>query len=546
MKKGRFLTTLAAVALTVVTMSISAFAADSVPCAEADCDGVYENGFCTADATHYQAASKVSADHHAELKATHNGYYAIENAGQLYWFAKNVNAQTIGTSSSNWNNTSIYVVVNAVLTDNITDNVGVLDENGALKTGVFRAWTPIGIGSYSTSVYFSGVFDGNGKTVSGLYRADSSTRNIALIAATIESKAVIKNVTVKDSYFFADCFVAGIVGSLGNGKMENCHSYATVKGETSIGGVVGYINNQASAEGCTNHGLVFGSNMTGGFVGELSGNAKVKNCANYGDVCWVRGSEGYMGGFVGSTSSGNTMENCFNCGDVTYSASNAYDNYIGGFVGDAYRSTFTNCYTTGAVTTATYKDSDRYRTGGFAGSDYNSALTNCYYNKDNVTKSGETVTTGDGNGTEYTDEKLLGVTTAEIESGKVAYLLNGDQRDIVFYQTLASDKYPTFSGKQVYHNEAFDKYYNLDGTIFGVKEEKVYVSVPSAGDYVLVVARYNGKALQDVKLVPFTAQAAGEASADLPDGLTLGTNDKLMLLKSLATVSPLCEAYEVK
>ena len=59
---------------------------------------------------------------------------------------------------------------NAVLTDNITINSDVLDENGDLITGkTFTQWTPIGDDSNA----YTGTFDGDGHTISGLYYSGS-------------------------------------------------------------------------------------------------------------------------------------------------------------------------------------------------------------------------------------------------------------------------------------------------------------------------------------------------------------------------------------
>ena len=88
-----------------------------------------------------------------------NGVYQIGNAGQLYWFAGLVN----GTLTDVAQDTD----ADAVLTADITINTGVLDENGKLNgNGAnLRSWTPIGDDSNA----YTGTFDGNDKTISGLY-----------------------------------------------------------------------------------------------------------------------------------------------------------------------------------------------------------------------------------------------------------------------------------------------------------------------------------------------------------------------------------------
>ena len=109
------------------------------------------NGFLTCEACgtkSYQPAT---------LNAS--SQYEISNAGQLYWFAALVNGELGGETQ----NTS----ANAVLTANITVNRGVLNENGTLNNNgsAFETWIPIG----NDQNPYTGTFDGQGHTISGLY-----------------------------------------------------------------------------------------------------------------------------------------------------------------------------------------------------------------------------------------------------------------------------------------------------------------------------------------------------------------------------------------
>lgn len=93
-----------------------------------------------------------------------DGYYEIGTVDELYAFAAAVNG----------GNTAI----NGELTANITVNTNVLEEiaKDEPNTANFRTWTLIGYyTSDSDNARYSGTFDGNGKTVSGLYFNNSST-----------------------------------------------------------------------------------------------------------------------------------------------------------------------------------------------------------------------------------------------------------------------------------------------------------------------------------------------------------------------------------
>ncbi|MCQ2211117.1 MAG: hypothetical protein MJZ34_12575, partial [Paludibacteraceae bacterium] len=80
--------------------------------------------------------------------------YQIKNADDLYWFAEHV--------SQSGNDSSC-----AILTTDIVVNANVLKKNGELNgdSSDFKTWTPIG----TLEQPFTGVFDGAGHTISGLY-----------------------------------------------------------------------------------------------------------------------------------------------------------------------------------------------------------------------------------------------------------------------------------------------------------------------------------------------------------------------------------------
>lgn len=255
----------------------------------------YTNGFCTdyeADGvceTHtgcngYQPATDSDSD----------GVYEIGNAGQLYWFADKVN-----------NENATYGSANAVLTDNITVNEGVLDASGNLvsDTSGFRSWTPIGT---SAENQFTGIFDGNDKTISGLYYNVTSSSGYCNAGLFGNNSGTIKNVGVEDSYFKIDCagtiacYVGGLCGFNG-GTIENCDNASTV-----------YVTETTSPQGAFVGG-VCGDNATGGTIKNCNNKGKVSSTVNETkdsyDFC--------IGGVCGINNDSVAFENCSNTGDVT-------------------------------------------------------------------------------------------------------------------------------------------------------------------------------------------------------------------------------------
>ncbi len=179
----------------------------------------------------YFAATAITEDDCEEmgLSSRYIGYYAISNASNLMWFAKQVNE----------GNTSL----NAVLTENIVVNSGdVLNCNGTKGEG-WIDWTPIGD---AESNRYTGTFDGNGKTISGLYFNDSSQDYVGLFGG-LES-GTINNVGIVNSYMNGQNYVGGICGSNLSGTIQDCYTMSMVCGTEEIGGICG--NNQGSLQNC--------------------------------------------------------------------------------------------------------------------------------------------------------------------------------------------------------------------------------------------------------------------------------------------------------
>ena len=293
----------------------------------------YDNGFCPR-CHGYQPAEKVSATHHPELNATHSGYYAIENGGQLYWLAGVVNGTIEGTSQN--------VAANAVLANNITVNNNVLKSDGSLSddASTFRVWNPIGYyadesQSSSEPAFYVGTFDGNCKTVSGLYynRRVADAEFIGLFGAVGE-QGFITNVGVVDSYFNAYAVTGGICGYLAGGTIRNCYNSATVKGtpessehtDITIGGVCGGLY-QGTISNCYNNGAVSGTKNVGAVCGAIEGASfTFANCYYDNEKCSV-------GGINNSDALGRTFGKStaqFSSGEVAYLLSKGYNGSVWG------------------------------------------------------------------------------------------------------------------------------------------------------------------------------------------------------------------------
>ncbi len=221
-----------------------------------------------------------------------DGVYQIATASQLAWLAQEVNAGAATAS--------------AVLTADI-------DLGG-------QVWTPIGL---SSAYPYSGSFDGQGCTVSGLFIDNSSAGDQGLFGyvkdATIRSVTVEGQVTGGGSGTASG--VGGLIGTLagysGQVVIENCVNKATVSGNQNVAGIAGLI--------------------TG------SGAKTIRSCADLGTVT---ANVSNAGGIVGNFYYKCTVEDCYDRGTVTASVGNAGG--IAGLLND-YGVTVRRCYTTQAV-----------------------------------------------------------------------------------------------------------------------------------------------------------------------------------------------------
>ena len=222
----------------------------------------------------------------SEVPILVNGYYEINTADQLYWFAAQVNS----------GNTSI----DGKLMGDIAINKNLLKADGTFNSGKWRNWIPIG----NSSNQYTGTFDGNSKTISGLYFNDTSVDYVGLFGC---ANGTIRNVCVVDSYLNGGNLVGGIVGY--NYKtVSSCSNAGTVKGTNGVGGVVG-ISEAGTVENCSNSGSISGSIYVGGVLGENYGNAT--NCSNIGVITGTT----YVGGVIGGNSG--TVGACYNTGAIT-------------------------------------------------------------------------------------------------------------------------------------------------------------------------------------------------------------------------------------
>lgn len=162
-------------------------------------------------------------------------------------------------------------------------------------------WVPIGINGKQ----FNGIFDGNGKIISGI-RIDSSC-NCQGLFGDIGFNGKIKNLKVINSHIKGGSYVGGIAGK-NKGKISNSCYLGTVTGNIKVGGLVGVSDGTISC--CYSCGAVTGNGDDGnvGNIGGLVGcncynkktcGVKSGNISNCYSISKVIGTKDNIGGLIG-------------------------------------------------------------------------------------------------------------------------------------------------------------------------------------------------------------------------------------------------------
>ena len=276
-------------------------------------------------------------------------------------------------------------------------------------------WNPIGQYKWTANVVihnsFSGNFDGNGKTVSGIYVDETTDGFSGGLFGCITNPASasdsilqieIRDLTVEDAVIYGneEGLIQGYNGILGsyvsagidrNILIENVHVSGSLHitctdGSYSVGGMVGSADNVTFTNCSVDDIYQHAATNSGGFVG-IDDNCTYTDCLARGAVygSWA------MGGFVGYTTlqdsrDGRTHSTFTRCvADVDVIANNWN---VGGFVGLSVGGVFTDCAALGDVESQVTDWEPRV--GGFAGNlqtyysddevgPYPSVLTNCYF-----------------------------------------------------------------------------------------------------------------------------------------------------------------------
>jgi len=205
---------------------------------------------------------------------------------------------------------------------------------------------------------FTGVFNGNGTTISHLTIAGKSYLGLF---GHLESEAMISNLGFEAvEVNGAGEYAGGLVGK-NRGNIGSSYSTGTVSGNEGVGGLVGWNYREGSVTASYSMGTVIGDGGVGGLVGKNSGSIGTSFSASV-----VSGTSWHIGGLVGDNNG--DVTNCYSTGSVSGQMSSGHRR-IGGLVGlNNFDGTIISCYSTGHV-------SGEFEVGGLVGKNFGSIGT---------------------------------------------------------------------------------------------------------------------------------------------------------------------------
>lgn len=246
----------------------------------------------TVDGIQLEIQTSWDGESYTEPAKNGQGVYLISSPDELMWFDKNAK-----------------MTDSAKLLADITINE---DVSGSDATSQKYKWTPIG----TDSSKYTGTFDGNGHTISGLY-INSTAANTGMFGR-IGSSAVVKNLTLADSVIRSTKnYTGAITGYIDDAaSVTNCHTKNSVQVSAAVytGGITGYQDDTSTLTRCSNAAEVTGANNVGGISGYnwSKSSTSLTDSYNRGSVS----GSNLVGGICAQIYIGGTVSDVYNLGTV--------------------------------------------------------------------------------------------------------------------------------------------------------------------------------------------------------------------------------------
>ena len=283
--------------------------------------------------------------------------YQISNINELQHMADLFNE-----AKTNKDEYEKYAKCFYVLTADITLNSDETMANLYEKAPTYR-WDPIGTAKGVNNYFFSGTFDGQGHSISGLYNyiykgeGEKNTEYIGLFYNL--TNATVKNLILKNAYFVVEKEAIGVgalAGTANGSIIDNVQIENVIlnTNNTLTGGIIAKSQKGTSFSNCTVTGQIScKNNIAAGITAELH-SGTIDNCTSSAIISIKddEDSHGFGAGIVGNvedeSKSATKVINCINNGNIVGEKGN-----IAGVVLNINKSDesilINNCKNTGSI-----------------------------------------------------------------------------------------------------------------------------------------------------------------------------------------------------
>ncbi len=269
----------------------------------------------------------------------------------LIYTAEQMNA--IGANPDDWNK-HFRLMADIDLSDYTGTEFNII--------GLYVGWNS------SKNKPFTGVFDGNGHTISNFTYDSNGVDYIGLFGYIKGGEVRDVGLIEPDVQAPGSSYVGSLV-ACNEGAVERCYvEGGSISGEYDVGGLAGWNRRYRTISDCYSTASVSGDAVVGGLVGAQQG--RVTGCYSAGSISQT-GSLGMAGGLVGWNAG--EISNCYSSARVWGTTD------VGGLVGTNWGSDdagrITRCYSTGSVVA----DSNA---GGLVGLNNDGIVyNNCFWDK---------------------------------------------------------------------------------------------------------------------------------------------------------------------
>jgi hypothetical protein len=180
-------------------------------------------------------------------------------------------------------------------------NFRLMDDIKFTYSNTGQGFTGIGVGTNAgwDDQAFSGVFDGNGRTIGNLF-INRATDNVGLFRYI--NGGTVKDLEIVDANVIARDYAGILAGYVNNATIDNVHvksfnTRSTLNVRSNGGGLIGALYSSTVCDCSVDVNIVSTGSYTGGLIGYMYNSVNnITRCKTKGRIDWV-GS--YTGGLIG-------------------------------------------------------------------------------------------------------------------------------------------------------------------------------------------------------------------------------------------------------